>query len=74
MKFDILLPQVISEQGKQPVQQDYVWPQNGKASIHDRLFIVADGMGNDDLGAKASQAVTKAVTDCYYVNYKVLRK
>lgn len=68
MKFDILLPQVISEQGKQPVQQDYVWPQNGKASIHDRLFIVADGMGNDDLGAKASQTVTKAVTEYLFTN------
>lgn len=68
MKFDILLPQVISEQGKKPVQQDCVWPQNGKASIHDRLFIVADGMGNDDLGAKASQAVTNAVTEYLFTN------
>lgn len=68
MKFDILLPQVISEQGKQPVQQDYVWPQNGKASIHDRLFIVADGMGKDGLGATASQVVTKAVTEYLFTN------
>ena len=68
MKFDILLPQVISELGQRPEQEDCVWPAIGKASIHDRIFVATDGMGSDGQGSIASEAVTKALTDYLFTN------
>lgn len=68
MKFDILLPQVIHEQGSKPVQEDSVWPLPGKASIHDRLFVAVDGLGPENVGGTASQVVRDALTEYLFTN------
>ena len=45
MKFEIFKPHALFEQGKVSMQADSIFPAMGEATIHDRLFVVADGMG-----------------------------
>ena len=45
MKFEIFKPHALFEQGKVSMQGDSIFPAMGEATIHDRLFVVADGMG-----------------------------
>lgn len=47
-----------------PHQEDSMFPEHGKASDNDRLFILCDGMGGHDAGEVASQTVCEAMGNC----------
>lgn len=44
-----------------PHQEDSIYPEKGKLSDSDRLFILCDGMGGHDAGEVASDIVCKAM-------------
>lgn len=44
-----------------PHQEDSMFPEFGKATDNDRLFILCDGMGGHDAGEVASQTVCEAM-------------
>lgn len=48
-------------QGK-PHQEDSLFPEHGKATENDRLFILCDGMGGHDAGEVASATVCEAMS------------
>lgn len=58
----------ISETGERydsmgnPHQEDSLYPQHGRCSEEDRLFIVCDGMGGHDHGEVASNVVCQALS------------
>lgn len=61
MKY-VLNPMSIYELGQRANQEDSIFPQSGKATVNDRLFIVCDGMGGHDSGEIASQTVCEAMS------------
>lgn len=68
MKFEILKPEAISGSGKKDIQEDCMFPALGEGTIHDRLFIVADGRGGTGKGFLASEYLCKTVGDFFYQN------
>lgn len=54
-------PLAFSELGKRANNQDYIYPEIGKASAKDRLFLVCDGIGGADKGEEASRIVAQAI-------------
>lgn len=66
MKFEIFKPHALFEQGKVSMQADSIFPAMGEATIHDRLFVVADGMGELAKGKLASKAVCQALADYFF--------
>lgn len=52
-----LKPLAIYELGQRTNQEDSIFPHYGKATEHDRTFLVCDGMGGHDSGEIASQTV-----------------
>ncbi len=66
MKFEIFKPQTISRQGKVSIQADCVFPVAGEATIHDRLFVVADGQGVANEGKMAANTVCSALADYFF--------
>ena len=68
MKFEILKPEAIYGSGKKDIQEDCMFPALGEGTIHDRLFIVADGKGGDGKGFRASEYLCKTVGDFFYQN------
>ncbi len=46
-----------------PHQEDSMFPESGKLSDGDRLFILCDGMGGHDAGEVASATVCEAMSD-----------
>lgn len=67
MKY-ILKPLSIYELGQRTNQEDSIYPEMGKATPDDRLFIVCDGMGGHDSGEIASQTVCKTMSQ-YVLSY-----
>ena len=61
MKFTITTPLCINQLGKRSNQEDAIYPQEGVAGRHDRLFVVCDGMGGYEKGEVASRAVTETL-------------
>lgn len=59
----IFQPQVMSEIGQRPNQEDAVFPLAGISTSNDRLFIVCDGMGGHEAGEVASDSVSKSFGD-----------
>jgi protein phosphatase len=55
------------EAGTKVKQEDYIWPLAGKATLHDKIFIVCDGSGNFYGGEVASELI------CRFMAAKVLR-
>ena len=68
MKFDILKPEAISGSGKKAIQEDYIFPAVGEATIHDKLFVVADGIGDDGSGYKPAEYFARAFSDHMFQN------
>lgn len=52
----------VDAQGR-PHQEDSLYPEHGKATAADRLFIVCDGMGGHDAGEVASAAVCETMSE-----------
>lgn len=55
------------EAGIQIKQEDYLWPVAGKATVHDKVFMVCDGDGSFYQGGIASKLV------CQFMAAKVLK-
>ena len=61
MKIEIHPPLSIYELGQRANQEDNIYPQLGRATAADRLFIVCDGMGGHERGEVASSIVCQAI-------------
>lgn len=61
MKFLLYQPLAIHELGQRANQEDNIYPQLGKATVADSLFIVCDGMGGHERGEVASSIVCQAI-------------
>lgn len=51
----------LSEVGGKANQEDFIWPEAGKASLHNKVFIVCDGVGGADNGEIASRIISETV-------------
>ena len=61
MKIEIHPPLSIYELGQRANQEDNIYPQLGRATAADRLFLVCDGMGGHERGEVASSIVCQAI-------------
>lgn len=61
MKFSLYQPLAIHELGQRANQEDNIYPQLGRATAADRLFLVCDGMGGHERGEVASSIVCQAI-------------
>lgn len=61
MKFEIFQPLAIHELGQRANQEDNIYPQLGRATVADRLFLVCDGMGGHERGEVASNIVCQTI-------------
>lgn len=66
MKFDILKPQSISSTGKKAIQEDCMYPVAGEGTIHDKLFVLCDGAGDDGKGYTAAEYFSRTVSDYFF--------
>lgn len=51
----------LQEIGEKSNQEDYIWPLAGSASLHDKVFIVCDGVGGSENGEIASRIISEYV-------------
>lgn len=51
----------LNELGKRTNNEDAVAPKKGKASLHDRVFVVCDGVGGENKGEVASSIVASSI-------------
>lgn len=63
MNVTIKQPAALNERGNTEVNEDFIYPQPGKASIKDTLFIVCDGMGGQRKGEVASKIVAEQMSN-----------
>ena len=68
MKFEILKPQSFCVAGKDKAMEDAIFPEAGAGTIHDKLFIVADGMGGQGKGNVASGSLCRSIPDYLFQN------
>ena len=57
----------LHEIGGKKNQEDYIWPAAGSAALHDKIFIVCDGVGGSENGEVASRMIAE------YVGKKLLQ-
>lgn len=62
MKIKLYPPQAIYEMGQRSNQEDCLYPQLGKATADDTLFVLCDGMGGHERGEVASTAVCEGLS------------
>lgn len=55
----------LNELGKRANNEDCVSPQKGTATLHDKLFIVCDGVGGENKGEVASELVCTSIQDYF---------
>ena len=70
MKIKIYPPLAIQELGNRDNQEDYIYPQYGKAKASDCLFIVCDGMGGHENGEVASKTFADALAEYFNAHAK----
>ena len=68
MKFEILKPQSFCVAGKDKALEDSIFPEAGAGTIHDRLFLVADGMGGQGKGDVVSASLCRTIPDFLFQN------
>jgi serine/threonine protein phosphatase PrpC len=51
----------LNEIGQRPQQEDSIYPAPGKAAISDKLFMVCDGVGGENMGEEASRIACEGV-------------
>ena len=68
MKFDILKPQSITATGKKAIQEDCMYPAAGEGTIHDKLYVMCDGAGEDGKGYTAAEYFSRTVADYFFQN------
>ena len=51
----------LHEIGGKKNQEDYIWPEPGSVSLHDKVFIVCDGVGGSENGEIASRIISESV-------------
>ena len=61
MNIRIFPPLTIHEMGTRDNQEDALYPEKGKASENDRVFVLCDGMGGHEHGEVASQTVCQTI-------------
>lgn len=66
MKFDILKPETVAGVGSSGKDGVCVFPTDETATIHDKLFILAEG--NDASGTKAAEVFTQTFADQMFQN------
>jgi PPM family protein phosphatase len=69
MAIKIFQPISFSELGQRDNNEDYLFPEKGKADAQATLFLVCDGMGGLDKGELASQVVANTIAK-YLMNVK----
>lgn len=67
MKITIDKPQAIQELGSRSNQEDAIFPEKGKATAKDRVFVLCDGMGGHEHGEVASATVSRTMVE--YLNH-----
>lgn len=68
MKFDILKPEAVSGVGSAGVDTCFVFPTVDKATIHDKLFVVAEDVGDGGLDTKAAEYHARSFADHMFQN------
>lgn len=68
MKYKFYQPQAIYELGQRTNQEDFIFPERGKATPATRYFILCDGMGGHEKGEVASQTIALALNDFFKRN------
>ena len=62
MNIRLFPPQSIHEIGKRDNQEDALYPEPGRATENDRVFVLCDGMGGHEHGEVASQTVCQTIS------------
>ena len=70
MDIKLFEPQAIFELGQRDNQEDNIFPALGKATEHDRLFVVCDGMGGHEHGEVASKAICDSLSSFFNNNVR----
>ena len=68
MKFEILKPQSASGKGRRGIQEDVLFPAVGEGTIHDKFFMVSDGVGDNGSGFTAASQLCHTMSDFIFQN------
>ena len=68
MKFDILKPEVFAGPGGNDTQEVFLFPAEGEATIHDKLFIVARNVGKGQEQTGAGEFFARTFADAMFQN------
>ena len=68
MKFDILKPEAFAGPGGNDIQEVFLFPKEGEATIHDKLFIVARNVGNGQEQSGAGEFFARTFADAMFQN------
>ena len=66
MKFDILKPEAFVGPGGNDIQEVFLFPAEGEATIHDKLFIVARNVGQEQ--SEAGEFFARTFADAMFQN------
>jgi PPM family protein phosphatase len=65
MRIKFHPPISIYQKGRRAKNEDYIFPEHGKAQPNDQLFMVCDGMGGPPKGEVASELCCKTVAEFF---------